>query len=332
LKLSESELVNNNQDWVSCIQNSQKKLCRLSPLATDLYCCDPFDTSYQCGYATKSLCDDETEVDSAYILCPYNSDGCRNEQYYIDAYYSLNVYADYIPRGGSCVYKLEKSSYNHRGISIKPEIIKNVDVSVYTKKGDAYEFQYSIDSNYNYEYKTKVSNYDDIYIVVIPTNGNNGGFSVYADVYGNTDLSGGAIAGISIASVALFCIFVACCCCWCKRRRKAKLLKNQARKLETEQLIAPQHQEHVNGQVQPPANPGQSQQNYTNFPQYPQNSSQNRQPQQYNQGYPINQSNSQGYMADPIYSNQTMPSPQPAQPSNSNYMPNNLAYPVTKGQ
>jgi len=97
-------------------------------------------------------------------------------------------------------------------------------------------------------------------------------------------------------------------------------------------LIAPQHQANVNGQVQPPVNPEQPQYNYTNLPQYPQNSSQNRQPQQYNQGYPINQSNSQGYTTNPIYPNQTMPSPQLAQPINSENMPNDFAYPVPKGQ
>ena len=198
---------------MSCIQNHYYKLCKFSSKKKDLYCCDLFDNSHKCGHATKSLCEDETEVDSAYILCPSNQDGCRNEQYSIDAYGIINIYADYIPKGGSCVYKLEKSSHNHHGISIRPEVIENVEVSVYTKKHDAFKFQYFIDSNYNDEYKTKVGNYDDVYVVVIPTNDDNGEFSIYADVYGNTDISGGAIAGISIASVALFCIFVACCCC-----------------------------------------------------------------------------------------------------------------------
>ena len=190
------------------------KLCSPSPDSANLYCCDPKDTSFECGHGTKGKCTNEKKGSSGYILCPYNADGCRSDYYNIDQYDDSNVYADYVPKGGSCVYRLVKSTYHYNGIRIVPDIIKNVDVSIFKKKGSKYKYQHSIDDHHDDEYKIKVDDYDDIYIVVLPSGKKTGEFSIYANVYGNTELSGGAITGISIGSVALFCIFVTCCCCW----------------------------------------------------------------------------------------------------------------------
>ena len=99
-----------------------------------------------------------------------------------------------------CTYMLEKNSYGHTGIDISNVFMKNVDVSVY-KMNEKRGYDYIGNIYDGEDHRFEVDNYDYLYILVTPQNGKIGSFQIYANVYGG-GLSGGAIAGIVLGSVA----------------------------------------------------------------------------------------------------------------------------------
>ena len=125
----------------------------------------------------------------------------------------MKVSSNYVPERGACWYKLSVYAKGYRGIKLSGLNSKRVNVSVY-KQVEFNDFEYvgTYENNYD-ELTFEVDYLDSLYVVVVPTTNYMGGFELTTQLYGSTELSGGAITGIVLGSIAFVALTI-CFCLW----------------------------------------------------------------------------------------------------------------------
>ena len=246
---------------------------------------------------------------------------------YLYSDYTTSIASQYVPQGGVWVYILQKNSNQYDGIKIIPTINQNVTMTIYSSTGtNKYNLERLVNSNS--EIKIDVSSYASLYVVAKSDGTKIGKFMFKASLFKNP-LSGGAIAGIVIGSIAFCVIFIVIVVWWvrsCKKRAQAKrnMLMNQG---QAPIMISNQPNIYQNQYNKPVSQPNQY-----NQPPY--------------QQYPVSQPGSQPYAyvkpgypeSEPLLQNspyQVSNTQQPAypfMPQTNKYLPANPAYPTPGGK
>ena len=114
-----------------------------------------------------------------------------------------------MPQGGACWYRLNVNSSGYRGVRLTGLNSKRVTVTAYRRiEYNDFEYVGTYDRYYDDEFTINVDYGESLYVVVTPTTSYIGGFELQAQLYGSTELSEGAIAGIVLGCIGFVALVI----------------------------------------------------------------------------------------------------------------------------